>query len=123
MSFSTAEANFTECARRGIRGHVYWPGLGELPAEELVLRHLLPLADEGLRRWGVAAQARDRYLGVVEGRCKSGRNGAEWQVATVHALESRGLDRPSAVREMLRHYMVGMHANEPVHTWEVPSER
>jgi hypothetical protein len=121
MSFGTAEANFTECARRGIRGHVYWPGLGELPAEELVLRHLLPLADEGLQRWGVSAQVRDRYLGVVEGRCKSGRNGAEWQVATVDALERRGADRPTAVREMLRHYVEGMHSNEPVHTWDVPT--
>jgi hypothetical protein len=123
MSFATAEANFTECAKRGIRGHVYWPGLGELPAEELVLRHLLPLADEGVQRWGVSTEVRDRYLGVVEGRCKSGRNGAEWQVATVQALESRGLDRPTAVREMLRHYVEGMHSNEPVHTWEVPSGR
>ncbi len=123
MSFATAQSNFTECARRGMGATVYWPGYGEMPAEELVLRHLLPLAHEGLERWGVSAQVRDRYLGVVEARCKSGRNGAEWQVATVSALQSRGLGRLEAVREMLRLYADGMHGNEPVHTWEVPDGR
>jgi hypothetical protein len=120
MSFATAEANFTECAQRGLAGTLYWPGFGELPAEELVLRHLLPVAHEGLERWGVSQRVRDRYLGIIEDRCKSGRNGAEWQVATVRALEARGADRLSALREMLRRYAEGMHSNEPVHTWELP---
>ncbi|GAB3692124.1 glutamate--cysteine ligase [Angustibacter aerolatus] len=120
MSFATAESNFTECARRGMSGTVYWPGFGELPAEELVLRHLLPLAHEGLERWNVSKQVRERYLGIIEARCKSGRNGAEWQVSTVRALEARGHHRLSAVREMLRLYAGNMHSNEPVHTWEVP---
>ena len=31
---------------------LYWPGLGEVTPDELVLRQLLPMADEGLRRWG-----------------------------------------------------------------------
>lgn len=120
MSFATAQANFTECARRGMAASVYWPGFGDLPAEELVLRHLLPLAHEGLEEWGVSRVARERYLGVIEARCKSGRNGAQWQVAAVRALVSRGLDRLGAIREMLRHYAEGMHNNAPVHTWDVP---
>jgi hypothetical protein len=100
---------------------VYWPGFGEIPAEELVLRHLLPLAHEGLARWEVSQQVRDRYLGVIEARCKTGRNGAQWQVSTVQAFEDRGASRLDAVREMLRLYAEGMHGNEPVHTWKVPA--
>ena len=41
-------------------------------------------------------------------------------MATVEALEARGADRRSALRGMLELYGEGMHANEPVHTWEVP---
>lgn len=52
---------------------MYWPGLGEVSADELVLRHLLPMAAEGLRRWKVAGDVSDRYLGVIEGRAKTGR--------------------------------------------------
>ena len=51
MSFSAAEENFHTAAREGIEAAVYWPGVGEVPAAELVLRRLLPLAYEGLDRW------------------------------------------------------------------------
>ncbi|WP_029145633.1 glutamate-cysteine ligase family protein [Microbacterium luticocti] len=120
MSFDAAHANFTEGARRGVDAVFYWPGIGSVPWDELVLRRLLPLADEGLSRWNVSTAVRDRYLSIIEERCKQRVNGSSWQVAAVQAFERRGLDRPQALTEMLRLYMAGMHANEPVHTWEVP---
>ncbi|TWE12841.1 glutamate--cysteine ligase [Rudaeicoccus suwonensis] len=120
MSFSAAEDNFTSCARRGIDAHVYWPGFGEVSADELVLRHLLPLAHEGLAKWGVATAVRDRYLGVIEDRCRAGVNGASWQIACVNGLEEQGKDRAAALSGMLQRYLDGMHSNEPVHTWPLP---
>src|SRR5215468_4321695 len=44
MSFATASENLYEAARNGLDAHLYWPGFGETPAAELVLRRLLPLA-------------------------------------------------------------------------------
>lgn len=120
MSFQAAEGNFEAAARDGIDARMYWPGLGEVPAEELVLRHLLPLAHEGLADWGVAQDVRERYLGIIEGRARAGRNGATWQVEAVRRLEAAGLDRDAALARMLELYMEGMHGNEPVHTWELP---
>ncbi|GAB3462428.1 glutamate-cysteine ligase family protein [Actinophytocola sediminis] len=118
MSFSAAEENFHAAAREGIGARIYWPGVGEVPVTELVLRRLLPLAHAGLDAWGVAAADRDRLLGVIEQRCISGRNGATWQVDTVHALEqTTSVDRRPALREMTRRYATHMHSNEPVHTW------
>ncbi len=120
MSFATAESNFTAAAKAGIDAEVYWPGHGELPASELVLRHLLPLADQGLTEWGVPAQVRGRLLGIVEQRCATGRNGAAWQVAAVRHFETRGADRAGALSAMTRAYVEHMHTNEPVHTWSMP---
>ena len=117
MSFAAAQANFLEAARHGIAARLHWPGLGEVPARELVLDTLLPIAHEGLRRWGVDAEVRDRFLGVIEGRARTGRNGASWQVSTVRTLENGGLSRSAALAEMLRRYCEHMHANEPVHIW------
>jgi hypothetical protein len=118
MSFSAAEENFHACARDGIAARVYWPGLGEVPASELVVRRLLPLAHEGLERWGVDAGDRDRLLGIIERRCVEGRNGASWQADTFHRLYEN-LDRRDALREMTVRYREHMHSNEPVHTWPV----
>ncbi len=120
MSFVAAEENFLAGARDGIESRLYWPGRGEVPVSELVLRQLLPMAHEGLTQWGVAPEVRDRYLSVIEGRCLSGRNGASWQIETTKRLESRGLNRDEALRQMLILYAENMHANEPVHTWPVP---
>jgi gamma-glutamyl:cysteine ligase YbdK (ATP-grasp superfamily) len=120
MSFSAAEENFHAGAREGIEARVYWPGVGEAPVAELVLRRLLPLAYEGLDRWGVDPTDRDRLLGIVEQRCLDQRNGATWQTETFHVLyDDRGLERAQALREMTVRYRDLMHANEPVHDWPV----
>ncbi|MGC2652078.1 MAG: glutamate--cysteine ligase [Mycobacterium sp.] len=120
MNFAAAQSNFVEAAQRGIDSRLYWPGLGHVGVDELVLRQLLPMAHEGLRRWGMTTEARERYLGVIEGRARSRRNGAAWQVCTVRALQRGGTPRPAALAEMLRRYCLHMHVNEPVHTWETP---
>lgn len=121
LSFAAAERNFQAAARSGMDARLYWPGLGEVTSDELVLRELIPLAHDGLQRWGVPSDVRDRFLGVIEGRAKTGRNGAVWQVETVRALQDRGLARPQALAEMLRLYCERMHSNQPVHTWDGPT--
>ena len=120
MSFDAAEQNFRECARTGIDALVYWPGFGEIRADELVLRHLLPLAHEGLADWGVSGAVRDRFLSIIENRATLCRNGATWQTAAVAAFEKAGESRVEALRRMLELYVENMHTNEPVHTWPLP---
>src|SRR6202007_1546380 len=117
MSFPAAQANFVEAARNGMAARLHWPGLVEVTARQLVLDTLLPLAHEGLRRWGVDAEVRDRFLGVIEGRARAGRNGASWQVSTVRTLENSGMNPPAALAGVLRRDLEDMDANEPVHTW------
>ena len=120
MSFSAAEENFHTGARDGIEARVYWPGVGEVPVAELVLRRLLPAAHEGLEDAGVAAADRERLLGIIERRCVAMQNGAAWQAASFHRLyDDRKLDRAEALRRMTVLYREHMHANEPVHEWPV----
>lgn len=52
LSFAAAEENFHAGARLGTEAQQYWPGVGQVPVCELVLRRLLPLAAEGLESWG-----------------------------------------------------------------------
>jgi gamma-glutamyl:cysteine ligase YbdK (ATP-grasp superfamily) len=117
MSFSAAEENFHTAARQGIDAQVYWPGVGQVRATELVLRRLLPLAHEGLAAWGVSTDERDRLLGIIEQRCLTGHNGAEWFVRRMHARRVE-LEKWDALRATLRDYRERMHSNEPVHTWD-----
>jgi gamma-glutamyl:cysteine ligase YbdK (ATP-grasp superfamily) len=119
MSFQAAEENLYAAAKHGLGSQLYWPGIGWIPPDELVLRRLLPMAHEGLRDCGVSDAARERYLGVIEQRCVARRNGATWQRDTVARLEERGCCRESALIGMLRAYIELMHSGEPVHTWPI----
>ncbi len=116
MSFSAAEENFHAAAEHGIDTQIYWPGVGQVGATELVLRRLLPMAHEGLAEWGVPAEESDRLLGIIEQRCLLGTNGAEWFVDRMR--DRSDLDRYDALRTTLEEYRTNMHTNEPVHTWE-----
>jgi hypothetical protein len=122
MSFTTAAENLHEAARNGLDAQLYWPGVGDVPVSELVLRRLLPLAHEGLGHWGVEAKVADRLLGIIEQRCLTGQNGAAWQIATVDRLAAgNGTDRREALRQMTLRYIEHMHSNDPVHSWSVGS--
>ncbi|MER6349359.1 glutamate-cysteine ligase family protein [Streptomyces sp. NPDC001595] len=120
MSFSVAEDNLHTAARHGIDAQLYWPGVGEVPVTELVLRRLLPLAHRGLEHAGMDAAWREPLLGIIEQRCVTGRNGAVWQTEMVnHIQDTAHADRHEALRRMTRQYLDYMHMNAPAHTWPV----
>jgi gamma-glutamyl:cysteine ligase YbdK (ATP-grasp superfamily) len=117
MSFQAAEENLHAGARHAFDSQLYWPGMGWVPPDELVLRKLLPMAHAGLADCGVSDESRERYLGVIEQRCLSRRTGSSWQRSTVTRLEADGMDRDAALTGMLRRYVELSAAGEPVHTW------
>ncbi len=116
LPFQAAADNLVEGSRLGIGARVYWPGHGAAPVTEVTLRRLLPLAWDGLARWGVKTDDADRLLGIIEQRCLTARTGATWQTETVHRLE-RALGRDEALRRMTQGYIERMISNEPVHAW------
>ncbi len=121
MSFAAATENFYVAARDGLRARLYWPRIGaRVPVTELLLRHLLPVARQGLLDWGVDEVEVDYYLGIIEERTLSGVTGADWQIATWRTLiDDEGLDRAEAARELVRRYQQRSFASTPVHTWPV----
>ncbi|WP_183649394.1 glutamate--cysteine ligase [Prauserella isguenensis] len=119
MSFQAAEQNLHAGARHGFDAQFYWPDIGSIPPDELALRVLLPLAHEGLRSSGVSATVIDRYLGIIERRCVTKRNGSVWQREAVAAAQDRGLNRESALAVMLGDYLELAREGRPVHDWPV----
>ncbi len=120
MSFAAAEDNFYSAARYGINAELYWPGLGMVKAPELMLRHLLPLARRGLEAWSIDTADIDRYLGIIERRASTGRNGAVWQIeAHQHLMDNEGMSRAAAGAAVTTRYADLHEMGEPVHTWPV----
>lgn len=119
MSFRAAEESFHAAAVAGIESELFWPGVGAVPARELLLRHLLPLAHVGLERRGVDTAVADEYLDIIERRCVTGRNGATWLIDEFSHQYDGSDHRREAMRAVTRRYGELMHTGEPVHTWPV----
>lgn len=123
LPFAAAEANFHAACRYGIDAELNWPrsgragGVATVPAVRLVQEELLPLAASGLDAWGVEPADRDRYLGVVEERCRQRVNGASWQSAVYHRAREAGLGREKALTAMTRRYCELAGTGAPVHDW------
>ncbi|HEY9315354.1 glutamate--cysteine ligase [Williamsia sp.] len=119
MSFDAAAENLHTAARDGMDCQLYWPTVGWVRPDELVLRRLLPIAEEGLAAFGVASDVRDRYLSVIEGRAITLQTGSVWQRSCVAAREEAGDSREVALSGMLSEYIERMHDGAAVHTWEL----
>ncbi len=94
-----AASNFYTAAREGVGSHFTWLDGHEISARELVLERLLPLAQAGLRRQGIAEEDITKYLAVVDERVRTGRTGARWQLASWNSLRDRStpIERANAL--------------------------
>lgn len=120
MEFDTAQENFIAASRLGLRAQFGWPGHQQVPADELILQELLPLAREGLATRGVDVGDSDRLLGVLEDRVRSKRTGAQWQLESFAGLRDRGgrAERLAAITAaVIEHQTKG----DPVHRWPIAS--
>ncbi len=120
MAFDDAHQNFLAAAQHGLDAQLSWPGMGKVPARELLPLALLPLAREGLREAGVSGEDADRYIGLLERRVASGQNGATWALAS---LESMGARSSRAERMTALTAGIARHqgSGKPVHEWPLAS--
>ncbi len=120
LSFAAARNNLHAAARDGILAKLVWPGRGQVAAADLVLGELLPLAKAGLDKWRIDPSEIDLYLGIIEGRARTRRNGAVWQIEQVrHLEERRGMSRQQALAAMVPQYAELALDGAPAHTWPV----
>ncbi len=90
MDFDEARSNFLVAARQGMASELTWFDGRYLPAHQLVLEELLPVARDGLLAAGVDAGDVDRYLGVVRERTETRQTGAQWLLRSVAEMRGRG---------------------------------
>lgn len=110
LAFELARDNFYLGARYGLQARMQWLDGGEMTASELCLEVLLPQAREGLRSLGIHESEIDDWLGIIEARVATGRNGAGWQREWV---AKNGAD----MRVLLEAYLGHQDGGRPVHEW------
>lgn len=111
LEFTRARDNFYAAARDGLQAQFSWAGR-RMSAQTLLTETLLPLARTGLEISDIDTDSITRYLGIVEERVRSGRNGANWQRRFV-ATHGRDMAALTAA------YVERQNSGRPVHEWDV----
>ena len=117
MEFEHAQLNFVAAARQGLTANMVWLEGVEMPASQLILERLLPTAAAGLDRVGIDPADRDRYLGVIEQRVRTGRTGSRWMLQSLASMRDHGT--PAERLNALTAAIVSRQTeNRPVHEWD-----
>lgn len=114
--FDHARMNFLKAARTGLETQFQWLTGKLVPADQLILRELLPLAREGLKKANLSTTDVESYLGIIEQRVRRRQTGSRWMLDSFDQLRGKSAKYESSVA-----ITASMHArqkkNEPVHTW------
>lgn len=118
FSFADIKANFMSAARDGLRAQQVWMHEQQMPAQQLILEELLPLAASGLEGAGIDGDDIERYLGVIERRVQTRRTGSRWQIESLEKLKGEG-----SMHERLRAVVASMvdqqEEGKPVSEWSL----
>ena len=112
ISFDIARRNFYAASKDGLRAKLVWSGGAQIPVQSLLLEVLLPKARHGLEILDFSRDEIDDYLGVIEARVHSKRNGAAWQRAFV---AKHGPDFVALTAA----YLERQHSGKPVSDWSL----
>jgi CBS domain-containing protein len=116
MPFEHVRSNFVAAARQGLAAKLTWLDGSEVAADALALDVLLPLADDGLATVGVDAADRERYLGVVERRIRSGYTGSRWVMTSLNAMRNQGT-AGQRLNSLTAAMVARQRSGTPVHEW------
>ncbi len=117
MEFEVARENMVAAARLGLGAHFTWPGRENVPAQELILQELLPLARRGLEAVDIDGDDVGRYLGTIEARVASLRTGSQWQIDSLAAMKAGGTDS-ERLAALVAGTIARQRDNQPVHLWQ-----
>jgi CBS domain-containing protein len=118
LTFADVKANFLAAARDGIRAQMNWFNDTHLPAKQLVLEQLLPLAREGLQESGIDQDDIDRYLGVLEDRVTQRRTGARWALESLELMGDSGT-QDQRLRCIVNSMVEQQASGEPISKWDL----
>jgi len=118
LRFDDVKTNFMAAAREGIRAQMNWFGDRYLPAQELILQHLLPLAREGLQHMNINANDIERYLGVLEERVNKRRTGARWMLESLENMGEQGTSN-QRMRCLVGSMVHQQSSGRPIAEWQL----
>ncbi|RMG58421.1 MAG: CBS domain-containing protein [Bacteroidetes bacterium] len=116
MDFDEVRHNFFKAARHGLGAQFTWRRQRLIPARDLILNELLPIARAGLEAADILPADITRYLDIIEDRVREGRTGARWWLDTFHTLRKEKHTGEALVAATASAWR-RQESRQPVHNW------
>lgn len=116
FDFKDVKSNFFKVARSGIESILIWKGK-EVSAKQLLLKELIPLAHNGLKKCGLQADEIYHYLSVIERRLQT-QTGSQWQINNYRSL-LKSMNQGDALISLTQAMHQKQKENIPVCEWEI----
>lgn len=116
MDFKQAKGNFLKAAKFGLETEFeIFDKI--LPARDLILENLLPMAEEGLRKVNVSQRDIDTYLGVIEKRIILNQTGSQWTIRNYRNARKH-IDKDSTLKLLTLNMLKNGYKNNPIYNWK-----
>ena len=118
LAFDDARGNLTAAARHGLGAHFAWLDGVQISSQDLILEHLLPIAQVGLGMRQVDPEDIEKYLGIIKARVSTGLTGSQWVLSSLAAMRGRG-SRTECLAALTAGMRDRQEKNTPVHEWSL----
>ncbi|NNE45215.1 MAG: CBS domain-containing protein [Rhodothermales bacterium] len=119
MDFDDAKSNFIAAARHGLGAQLAWFEGTRMPAHELILKKLLPVARKGLVLADIEQADIDRYLGIIEDRVSRLATGAQWMLESLARMKRQPGTRADRLNAVVAGMLSRQKVGNPVHEWSL----
>ncbi len=116
MDFEDAKSNFFAACRKGLDNKFSWVKGKKYNASDLIVKELIPIAKDGLKKAKVLKKDADKYLGLLEDRVKSGQTGSTWMLNS-YAKLSKETTKDDTLTEITASIVYNQKSEKPIHKW------
>ena len=118
IDFSALRDNFGRAARFGLEAEYTWMKGKKIHVRDLILKELLPLAKEGLKKCKIDSADISEYLGTISERVKKKTNGAIWMLNSYSHLLKQKVSKDETLTALTYAIMKNQKKKLPVHKWK-----
>jgi gamma-glutamylcysteine synthetase len=118
IDFEDVRDNFEAACQQGLATQLYWFDGACIPASDLILGELIPLAREGLRNANFDSGDIARYLAIIEERVSLQRTGAHWMLNSIRDMPKSG-SKTEKLSAITAATIAEQTKNRPVHRWKL----
>lgn len=119
MEFDSARNNFANAAQHGLDTKFTWFNGAKISASKLILKELLPIAENGLKSVNIASADINKYLNVIRERVESGTTGSQWMLNAYTKLRKETTNEDT-LTIITANIAENQKKNLPVSKWKLP---